>query len=156
MLKGGKYPNPYNRTLGTRQAVSVHPRQLPNRRRGWLWVDEVLCFFGADGRNVRSAYGKFVLEGIGGDFKNPLEEGRGYGIIGKEDFIEGGSHFLRSRAPELGRTALRRIVAQVEPERIIEVVCSAGRKRVEEEAKKDRALSKKCRDSQSHMSRTKI
>ncbi|MBM4333757.1 MAG: hypothetical protein FJ117_21505 [Deltaproteobacteria bacterium] len=173
---------------------SSYPGYLfPNKRRGWLRVDEVLGDFGGDRGRGRRAYGKFVLEGIGGGLKNPLEEGRGHGIIGEEDFIERvRSRFLERRPRDREVPAVRRIVGRVERERIREVVCkgmevggeeglgkgrkghvrgvlmkmlyqygglnqreigelmgvdyssvSVGRKRLEEAAKKDRALGKK-------------
>ena len=104
---------------------SSYPGYLfPSRRKDWLRVDEVLGDFGGDEGKGRRAYGKFVLEGIEGGFKNPLEEGRGHGIIGGEGFIERvRSRFLESRPRDREVPALRRIAAQVEPERIIEVVC---------------------------------
>ncbi len=65
-----------------------------------------------------------MLEGIAGGIKNPLEQGKGHGIIGEEDFIERvKSQFVGGRAREREMPAVRRIVARVEPERIIEVVC---------------------------------
>jgi hypothetical protein len=178
---------------------SSYPGYLfPNRRRDWLRVDEVLGDFGGDRRRGRRAYARFVLEGIGGGFKNPLEEGRGHGIIGGEDFIERvRNRFLERRPRDREVPAVRRIVARVEPERIIEVVCkvtevgrdevlgrhrkahvrgvlmkvlyeygglnqreigelmgvdyssvSVGRKRLEGEAKKDRALGRKIAEIQ--------
>ena len=128
-----------------------------------------------------------------------MEEGRGHGIIGEEDFIERvKGRFLERRPRDREIPAVRRIVARVEPERIIEVVCkvmnvgreevlrkgrkgdhrgvlmkvlyeygglnqreignlmgldyssvSVGRKRIEETAKRDRALGKRVGEIQS-------
>jgi len=104
---------------------SSYPGYLaPHRRREWLRVDQVLGDFGGDRGRGRKAYGKFVLEGIGGGFKNPLEEGRGHGIVGEEDFIERvRSRFLERGPRDREVPAVRQIVARVEPERITEVVC---------------------------------
>jgi putative transposase len=104
---------------------SSYPGYLvPKRRRDWLQVDEVLGDFGGDRGRGRKGYECFVLEGIGDGVKNPLEQGKGHGIIGEEDFIERvKGRFLGRRPREREMPAVRRITARLEAERIIEVVC---------------------------------
>ena len=48
----------------------------------------VLGYMGADDRKGRLTYRKFIKWGIEKDRVNPLDLGKGLGIVGKEDFVE--------------------------------------------------------------------
>jgi len=80
--------------------------------------------FGRGYAKGRKRYEEFVMEGISGKIPNPLERGRGHGIIGTSVFIEK----IREQYTELATgsrevPAVKKILAQVEPERIIRVIC---------------------------------
>jgi len=95
-------------------------------RAGFLRVEEVLGHFGGDTPMGRRRYEAFVREGLTGKLPNPLERGAGHGIIGESEFIEK----IRGEyvGPGVGARevpAVKKILAQVEPERIIQGVCEA-------------------------------
>jgi len=96
------------------------------RRASFLEVEEVLGYFGGDTPKGRKKYEDFVTEGISGEIPNPLERGTGHGIIGASEFIERiRCQYVRSGTRSRELPAVRKILAQVEPERIIGVVCEA-------------------------------
>jgi hypothetical protein len=93
-------------------------------RRGDLRVEEVLAYFGGDTVAGRRKYETFVREGITGEVPNPLERGAGHGIIGMDEFIEKiRREYLPSGFGSREVPAVKRILAQVEPERIIREIC---------------------------------
>jgi REP element-mobilizing transposase RayT len=93
-------------------------------RREFLQVEEVLAYFGGDTAKGRRKYEEFVVVGISGDIPNPLETGKGHGIIGVTEFIEKvRRQYTGSYTESRELPALKRILAQVESERIIKAVC---------------------------------
>ncbi len=106
-------------------------------RRGFLRVEEVLSHFGGDTPTSRRKYEAFVRGGMTGELPNPLEKGRGHGIIGESEFIEKiRGQYIQSGAGTREVPAVKRILAQVEPERIIREICEAF------EVKRDELLRK--------------
>jgi len=94
------------------------------RRGNFLEVEEVLAYFGGDTAGGRRRYETFVMEGVSGKIPNPLEKGRGHGIIGESDFIERiRDRCVESAAKYRELPAVKKILAQVEPEKIIRVIC---------------------------------
>ncbi len=94
------------------------------RRRDFLEVEEVLAYFGGDTSKGRRRYEEFVMEGVSGKVSNPLEKGKGHGIIGASDFMERiREEYIESAIGSRELPAVKKILAQVEPERIIRVVC---------------------------------
>jgi putative transposase len=103
------------------------------RRRDFLEVGEVLAYFGGDTARGRRSYEEFVMEGISGIVPNPLEQGRGHGIIGTGEFIKKiRGHYIQSPTESRELPAVKRILAQVEPEKIIRVICKFLRVEKEE------------------------
>jgi len=95
-----------------------------SRRRGFLRVEEVLVYFGGDTARGRRSYEGFVMEGLSGEMSNPLEKGVGHGIIGARDFIKKiREQYIESGTELRELPAVKKILAQVEPERIIRIVC---------------------------------
>jgi putative transposase len=93
-------------------------------RRGFLRVEEVLGHFGGDTPAGRTKYEVFVREGMTGKLPNPLEKGKGHGIIGAGEFIEEvRERYIPSGIKSREVPAVKRILAQVEPERIIRETC---------------------------------
>ncbi len=99
---------------------------LRSGRRGFLRVEEVLAYLGGDTIAGRRRYETFVREGLTRKLPNPLERGTGHGIIGESGFIEKiRRQYVRSGMASREVPAVKRILAQVEPERIIRGVCEA-------------------------------
>lgn len=97
---------------------------LRGRRKGFLQVEEVLSYFGGDTARGRRRYEAFVMEGVSGKMPNPLEKGKGHGIIGTSAFMEKiREEYIESATESRERPAVKKILAQVEPERIIRVIC---------------------------------
>jgi hypothetical protein len=102
-------------------------------RRGFLRVEEVLAHFGGDTPKGRRKYEAFVRGRISAIQSNTMERGKGHGIIGESEFID------RIRGKYLGSItgsreipAVKRILAQVEPERIIGEICQLFKVKREE------------------------
>lgn len=104
---------------------SSYPGYLSSRKReSFLGVNGVLGYFGGDTLQGRRRYERFVSEGLSGELESPLERGRGHGIVGEKDFIERiREQHLSSSVRSRELPALKRIVAQVEPEKILWIVC---------------------------------
>jgi putative transposase len=99
-------------------------------RRGFLRVEEVLAHFGGDTPTGRRKYEAFVREGLTGKLSSPLERGAGHGIIGESEFIEKiKGQYVRSGIASRENPAVKKILAQVEPERTIQGVCEVFRER---------------------------
>ena len=58
------------------------------KRKHFMNYETVLGYMGADDRKGRLAYREFIKWGIEKDVVNPLDLGKGLGIIGEEDFVE--------------------------------------------------------------------
>lgn len=96
---------------------------LQGGRRDFLQVKEVLAYFGGDTARGRKKYDNFVMEGLSGDIGNPLEKGVGHGIVGADEFIERiRGRYIRSAVESRELPAVKKILAQVEPERIIRLI----------------------------------
>jgi hypothetical protein len=99
---------------------------LKRDRRSFLRVGEVLAHFGGDTAKGRRKYEGFVMEGLVGKIANPLERGKGHGIVGASEFMEKiRKRYLRSVAESRELPAVRKIVAQIEPEKIIREISEA-------------------------------
>ncbi len=97
---------------------------IQGRRRGFLQVGEVLAYFGGDTARGRRRYEGFVMEGVSKEMPNPLERGVGHGMIGGREFIEKiREKYIKSAMETRELPAVRKILSQVEPERIIGIVC---------------------------------
>jgi putative transposase len=105
----------------------------PRDRRTFVRVEEVLGYSGGDTVRGRRRYEEFVEAGVGAEVEDPLEVGRGYGIVGSKEFIEKiRERYLSAAMQRRELPAVRRIVRRVEPERIIGVVCKEMGLRSEE------------------------
>jgi hypothetical protein len=95
----------------------------PRERRGFLRVEEVLGHLGGDRAKGRRKYEVFVMEGIARGLTSPLERGKGHGIVGASEFIEKiKGQYIRFGAGLRELPAVRKILAQVEPRKIIRVI----------------------------------
>jgi len=95
---------------------SSYPDYISSPRHPFLSLSEVLgCF-----KENRSAYQAFVEEGIRGA-ENPLEKGKGHGIVGDAPFIKGILKYTRI-APTREQPEARKVVSLIEPERVLHAV----------------------------------
>ena len=83
----------------------------------------------------------FVMEGLSGEMTNPLERGKGHGIVGASGFIEKiKARYIGFGVEAREVPAVMKILAQVEPERIVRGVCD------EFEVKKEELLKRGIRE----------
>jgi hypothetical protein len=102
-------------------------------RKNFLEVNEVLAHFGGDTPKGRRKYEDFVMAGLSGKIPSPLEKGKGHGIVGANEFIEKiKEQFIQFDTTPRELPAVKKILAQVEPERIIRATCETFRAEKEE------------------------
>ena len=64
-----------------------------------------------------------IVMGLSGKIENPLERGTGHGIVGANEFIEKiRGQYIRSAVELRELPAVKKILAQVEPQRIIRLI----------------------------------
>jgi REP element-mobilizing transposase RayT len=114
-------------------------------RKGSEFVDckDVLGYMGGDNRKGREKYRQFVRWGIEEKIDNPLEIGRGHGVVGEDDFIQWIKGKLSNKGKaEREQPALRELRRENKPEELIEQfaqiigkekreLCKRGRKTIE-------------------------
>ncbi len=59
------------------------------KRKTFVHYKTILEYFGPEVREAVNEYKKFMIEGMGENIPSPLEKGKGTGIIGKADFVQG-------------------------------------------------------------------
>jgi REP element-mobilizing transposase RayT len=96
----------------------------PRARKPFLRVEELLDYFGGDTSRGRRGYANYVEQGLATDLENPLELGKGHGIIGERDFVDAVRDRYLSPAIKVRELpAAGKIMRRVEPERIVSAVC---------------------------------
>lgn len=90
----------------------------------FLAVGDVLDVFHADRRNAQRSYRSFVEKAFTSSLPNPLEQGKGHGIVGEKGFLEKVASSLMPARGNRRREApqTRRLTEQTQPGRIIHVV----------------------------------
>jgi putative transposase len=91
------------------------------KREAFVDYEMVLSQAGGDTRKGRQGYRRFILSGLEGTVENPLELGRGHGIVGGRDFIDWVKEELpdrKSRRRE--QPALRKLGRELDPEALVE------------------------------------
>ena len=113
------------------------------KRNSFVDYKDVLGYMGRDSRKGREAYRQFVQWGIAAKAENPLEIGRGHGVVGGDDFIEWiKGKFSGEVKAEREQPALRELRREKKPEELIEhyaqmigkergELCKRGRKTIE-------------------------
>jgi len=127
MIKKERTRNAAGRRKALRSyAWSSYPGYLsPRDRRPFLRAAEILDRFGGATARGRRGYAWYVEQGLAAELGNPLELGKGHGIVGDANFV----HAIRARYLS-GEEDTREIpgarpaTARVEPERLIEAVCA--------------------------------
>jgi len=97
----------------------------PRARKSFLRVEEILDCFGGDTARGRRGYARYVEQGLSTDYVNPLELGKGHGIVGDADFVDAIRERYLSRGADTREIpAARTPAVRLDPERIIEAVCA--------------------------------
>ncbi|MCX6355646.1 MAG: transposase [Candidatus Aureabacteria bacterium] len=105
----------------------------PRERVGFLSCGDVLDHMGGDNHKGRERYGEFVRIGLKKELENPLELGKGHGVVGEDEFIES----IKSKIGKWGEArreqpALRVLGRLLKPDELIEKFLRiVGRKKEE-------------------------
>lgn len=114
-----------------------------SKRKVFIDYKTILGYMGGDSRKGREEYRRFMRGGIGEEGANPLEVGKGHGIIGGAEFIRWvKEEFLREAKSKRERPALRELEKRYTPEELInrytslitmrkKDVCRRGKKSLE-------------------------
>lgn len=101
----------------------------------FLCVDDILSWF--DGNKRR--YADFVESAVDGT-TNPLEMGRGHGIIGENSFIENLKVEIADKSKR-EQPAIKKMIGRIEPRKICMTVADANHLSLEELLKKGKATA---------------
>ena len=97
----------------------------PALRRPFMRAGELLADFGGDTVRGRRGYARYVEHGISASLDNPLELGRGHGIVGDAGYVDAiRRRHLSGDADSREIPAARPLAVSSDPERIIEAVCA--------------------------------
>ena len=107
-----------------RYVWSSCPGYLSTRfRKSFLEAEEVLGYFGGDTGRGRERYRGYMVDGLERGITSPLERGKGHGIVGEAGFVETiRQRFVPGSMKKREVPAVRRIIGEVGPERIVRVV----------------------------------
>jgi REP element-mobilizing transposase RayT len=113
------------------------------KRNKFVDYKNVLGYMSGDNRKGRESYRQFVRWGIEEKIDNPLEIGRGHGVVGEDDFLQWiKGTFLNKEKTEREQPALRELRREKKPEELIKQfaqligketgeLCKRGRKTIE-------------------------
>jgi len=112
------------------------------KRENFVNYKTVLDFMRGDNRKGRQDYLLFVKRGIGQEIENPLEIGRGNGIVGDFEFVQRIKRFLTKKTSKREQPALRVLGKEFKPEELIDHfarlvgmkkadICQRGKKSIE-------------------------
>jgi putative transposase len=93
----------------------------------------VLDYMGGDNQSGRGYYRRFIQQGLTNEINNPLQLGKGNGIVGKSDFIQRvKGKFIKKEKAQREIPALRALSREMEPEELIRhFVTSSGKSEAE-------------------------
>jgi putative transposase len=98
--------------------------RTPDKRRSYLRTEEILAYFGGDTVLGRRGYARYVEHGVSASLDNPLELGKGHGVVGDADYVEAIRGRYLSGADTREIPAARHAAVRKDPGRIIEAVCT--------------------------------
>ena len=114
-----------------------------SKRKDFIDYTTVLSYMGGDNRKGRRNYRQFIKWGIEQEIENPLELGKGSGIVGEDNFIQWiKEKFLSKEASNREQPALKELRKEFKPEVLIdhftdligkrkEEICKRGKKSLE-------------------------
>jgi len=112
-------------------------------RKDFVNYKTVLDYMGGDNLKGRQGYRQFIKLGIDREIENPLELGKGHGIVGEDDFIQWiKEKFISKEASKREQPALKELRKKFKPEDLIihfahllrkgkEDICRRGKKSLE-------------------------
>jgi len=113
------------------------------KRKDFVNYQTILDCLGGDNRRGRQAYREYIIRGLEEGIDNPLESGRGHGIVGALEFVEWikGKFLKRGTSPR-EQPALKVLRKELEPRELIErfarligksreEICRRGKKSME-------------------------
>ena len=114
------------------------------KRDSFVAGEEILGYFGGNTSRGRRNYRKFVEEGLEGEIGSPLQRGKGHGVVGDEDFVEGVRDWFLKRVRKPREVpGFKGIISQIAPAKILGVVSKeAGVDREELQKKGERGLGR--------------
>jgi REP element-mobilizing transposase RayT len=120
------------------------PGYLSVRKRvDFLDYQILLDYMGGDNQRGRRYYRRFIQQGLTKEIDNPLQVGKGNGIVGESDFVEDVKEkFIEKDKAQREIPALRALSRELEPEELIRhfaslsgkskaEICQRGKKTVE-------------------------
>jgi hypothetical protein len=101
------------------------------RRIEFVNCSDVLSYTGGDNAKGRGEYRKFVQAGLREGLANPLELGKGHGVVGGEEFIKWVKHAVcKDDEAKREQPALRELGRLLKPEELVgEYIRMVGKKR---------------------------
>ena len=97
------------------------------KRESFINYSTILDCFGGDTKEGRRQYRQFVYDGLGEELQNnPLDSGKGTGILGSESFVESiRDKYLGRLTPERQREQphLKEVKKKYKPEELIDAFC---------------------------------
>ncbi|MEN6422321.1 MAG: transposase [Smithella sp.] len=123
-MKSGKLSRQKWQALLTDATTSLPGYLNQDKKNTFVHYETILNYFDRDSRKSRKEYKKFMAEGLEKELPNPLDQGKGAGIIGGEDFIaEVKEKFGRGQKDKRilrEQPALRQLERNMKPEELIE------------------------------------
>ena len=105
-------------------------------RKPFVHYNTILDYFGGDSRKSSHEYRNFVAYGMENEIPNPLEKGKGTGIIGKEDFVDEIKQLFKKSKRDKKSTreqpALRKLDKNILPDELIDRYAKLVQKNREE------------------------
>ena len=115
-----------SRVLKEYQFCSLGGYSNLKKRDPFVNYKTILDYFGGDNQDGRKTYRHFVYKGVEEKISNPLESGKGNGILGSKDFIENiCGKYLEKLKPESHREQpyLKNVKKKFQPEELIKAFC---------------------------------
>lgn len=107
--------------LMSHEAGSLPGYLYKKRRQGFVHYGFVLDYMGGDDSKGRKRYGQFVAKGLTQDLDNPLELGKGTGIVGDEGFVQWVREtFAGEKRGQREQPALRELRKAFSPEAVMD------------------------------------
>ncbi len=111
--------------LSTHTSSSLDGYFSADKRKDFVRYRTVLEYMGGDNKKGRESYKRFVRSGLEKDLDNPLEVGKGNGIVGQPDFVESIKKlFLKKKESYREQPALRNLRKMFDPIELIDHVCN--------------------------------
>jgi REP element-mobilizing transposase RayT len=140
----GKSAEEKRRILMKYRWSSLQGYLSPGKRVRFLSCSEILNYTGGDNVRGREGYRRYVQIGLGKGLENPLELGKGHGVVGENEFIK----WVKGKIGRVGdarreQPALRELGRLLEPEELIRYYVQIVGKKKEEICRKGTQLAER-------------